>query len=137
MRQYRSLKLRRVAIMMKASLRERERKKMFSKNLSTSILQLCSSRDLSYEEAAERCDLSPRYFGSIARGQTNVSLSTFEKLCKGFELTPNELLMIPPLSDFRVPMAFISGRDFYPICTCCKLNPDWADHPKAIIVFLD
>ena len=63
---------------------------MFSKNLSTSILQLCSSRDLSYEEAAERCDLSPRYFGSIARGQTNVSLSTFEKLCKGFELTPNE-----------------------------------------------
>ncbi len=110
---------------------------MFSKNLSTSILQLCSSRDLSYEEAAERCDLSPRYFGSIARGQTNVSLSTFEKLCKGFELTPNELLMIPPLSDFRVPMAFICGHDSYPICTCCTLNPDLADHPKAIIVFLD
>ena len=110
---------------------------MFSKNLSTSILQLCSSRDLSYEEAAERCDLSPRYFGSIARGQTNVSLSTFEKLCKGFELTPNELLRIPPLADFRIPMTFICGLDSHPICTCCKLNPDLADHPKAIIVFLD
>lgn len=110
---------------------------MFSKNLSTSILQLCSSRDLSYEEAAERCDLSPRYFGSIARGQTNVSLSTFEKLCKGFELTPNELLMIPPLADFRIPMTFICGLDSRTICTHCKLNPDLADHPKAIIVFLD
>ena len=65
---------------------------MFSKNLSISILQLCSSRNLTYEEAAERWDLRPRYFGSIAGGQTNVSLSTLEKLCKGFELTPNELL---------------------------------------------
>ena len=70
---------------------------MFSKDLSTSILQLCSGRDLSYEKAAELCGLSPRYFGSVARGQTNASIITFEKLRKGFELTPNELLRIPPL----------------------------------------
>lgn len=30
---------------------------MFSKDLSLSILQLCSSRDLSYEKAAELCGL--------------------------------------------------------------------------------
>lgn len=109
---------------------------MFSKNLSTSILQLCSSRDLSYEEAAERCDLSPRYFGSIARGQTNVSLSTFEKLCTGFELTPNELLRIPPLSDCRIPITFICGCGFCHVCAYCKLTLDRDDHSKVIIVFL-
>ena len=103
---------------------------MFSKNLSTSILQLCSSRDLSYEEAAERCDLSPRYFGSIARGQTNVSLSTFEKLCEGFELTPNELLRIPPLSDCRTPIAFICGCGFCPICTYCGRLLDYKDYEE-------
>lgn len=69
---------------------------MFSKNLSLSILHLCSSRDLSYEKAAELCGLSPRYFGSVARGQTNASIIALEKLCKGFELTPNELLRVPP-----------------------------------------
>lgn len=52
---------------------------MFSKDLSTSIIQLCSN-----------CDLSPGYFGSIARGETDMSLCTIEMLCKGFELTPNE-----------------------------------------------
>ena len=83
---------------------------MFSKDLSTSILQLCSGRDLSYEKAAELCGLSPRYFGSVARGQTNASIIVLEKLCKGFELTPNELLRIPPLSDSRLPMAVAESR---------------------------
>ena len=54
--------------------------KMFSKDLSTSILQLCRSRDLSYEKAAELCGLSPRYFGSVARGQTNASVIIFAKM---------------------------------------------------------
>ena len=54
---------------------------MFSKNLSLPILRLCNSRDLSCEKAAELCGLSPRYFGSVARGQTNASIITFEKLC--------------------------------------------------------
>ncbi len=53
---------------------------MFSKDLSTSILQLCRSRDLSYEKAAELCGLSPRYFGSVARGQTNASVIIFAKM---------------------------------------------------------
>ena len=102
---------------------------MFSKDLSTSILQLCSGRDLSYEKAAELCGLSPRYFGSVARGQTNASIIVLEKLCKGFELTPNELLRIPPLSDSRLPMAvaesrFICGLGCYPVCPYCKLTRD-------------
>ena len=44
---------------------------MFSKKLSSSVLSICDSRDLSYEAASELCDLSSRYFGSIARGKTS------------------------------------------------------------------
>ena len=128
---------------------------MFSKDLSTSILQLCSSRDLSYEKAAELCGLSPRYFGSVARGQANASIIILEKLCKGFELTPNELLRIAPLPDSRMPMAvvesrFICGLGCYPVCPYCKLTLDreyqrfcdrcgqkldWGDYSNAIIIF--
>lgn len=118
---------------------------MFSKDLSLSILQLCSSRNLSYEKAAELCDLSPRCFGSIARGQTNVSIITFEKLCTGFELTPNELLRIQPLIKFEMPKAagekcFICGLDCYPVCPCRKPDLDrsgrelnWKDYCSTII----
>ena len=117
---------------------------MFSKDLSTSIIQLCSN-----------CDLSPGYFGSIARGETDMSLCTIEMLCKGFELTPNELLRVPPLSDSRLPMMveesrFICGLGCYPVCPYCKLTLDreyqhfcdrcgqeldWQDYSNAIIIF--
>ena len=55
---------------------------MFSKKLSDSILRICDSQQLSYEAASELCDLSPRYFGSIARGQTAPSIN-MEKICGG------------------------------------------------------
>ena len=102
---------------------------MFSKNLSLTILQLCSSRDLSYEKA--------------------------EKLCKGLELTLNELLRVLPLSDPRLPMSvvesrFVCGLGCYPVCPYCKLTLDreyqhfcdrccqeldWKDYSNAIIIF--
>ena len=66
---------------------------MFLDNLSTSVLKLCDTRRLSYEAASERCDLSSRYFADIARGKTAPTILTLEKLCVGFELTPNDLLI--------------------------------------------
>ena len=42
---------------------------MFLGNLSTSVLQLCDTRKLSYEAASEQCNLSSRYFADIARGK--------------------------------------------------------------------
>ena len=127
---------------------------MFSKDLSTSILQLCSGRDLSYEKAAELCGLSPRYFGSVARGQTNASIIVLEKLCKGFELT-KRTAEDPAAVGFRLPMAvaesrFICGLGCYPVCPYCKLTLDreyqhfcdrcgqeldWKDYSNAIIIF--
>lgn len=107
---------------------------MFSKNLSTSILSICDSRELSYETASELCDLSPRYFGSIARGQTAPSVNTLEKLCGGLNAMPNELLGFSTACDelsFRIAMQVRHYRRYpllngsyttFPVCPRCHCN---------------
>ena len=62
-------------------------------HLSAAILRFCQARGLSYEAAADRCRLSARYFGSVARGQATPSVATLEKLCGGLSMTLNELLL--------------------------------------------
>ena len=54
---------------------------MFSKKLSSSVLSICDSGDLSYEAAAELCDLSSRYFGDIARGHRHPALRGLYQEC--------------------------------------------------------
>ena len=44
---------------------------MFWDNLSAALLRFCAARSLSYEEVAERCRISPRYFGEIMRRHTS------------------------------------------------------------------
>ena len=133
---------------------------MFSDALSTAVLRLCEVHELSYEAAAERCDISPRYYGSIARKEASPSIMVLEKICNGFQLTPNDLLMPPVLSkqlSFRVPKPVTHARCFscqsgftiYPICPRCGITfereyqafcdrcgqcLDWRCFSKAIIV---
>lgn len=105
---------------------------MFSKKLSTSILSICDSRELTYETASELCDLSPRYFGSIARGQTTPSVNTLEKLCVAFERSPNELLgfttskeelafrMAAQVVHYRIYPLFNGDFTTFPVCPNCS-----------------
>ena len=103
---------------------------MFLDNLSGSVLRLCDINKLSYEAASERCDLSSRYFGDIARGKTAPTIITLEKLCKGFKLTPNDLLIPSSLWQeliYRKPMPVTQlrahrgyyGYSEYPVCPQC------------------
>lgn len=103
---------------------------MFLANLSASLLRLCNAQRLSYEAASERCDLSSRYFADIARGKTAPTISTLEKLCAGFVLTPNDLLIPAELwneMSFRRPMEvthircyhFNGGLTGFPVCPQC------------------
>lgn len=103
---------------------------MFLDNLSASVLRLCDTHKLSYEAASERCDLSSRYFGDIARGKTAPTILTLEKLCVGFDLTPNELLIPSSVwqeMTFREPMPVTHIRCFncpygitgFPVCPRC------------------
>lgn len=135
---------------------------MFLDNLSSRVLQLCSEWQLTYERASERCGLSSRYFGDIARKKTAPSVNTLEKLCAGFEKTPNELL-IPETKEeeaYRRPMRVCRiqcyrrsyGWDGYPVCPQCGITMereyqpycdrcgqclDWTSYKNAAIILLD
>ena len=107
---------------------------MFSKNLSTSILGICDSKDLSYLTASEFCDLSERHFGSIARGQVSTTVDTLEKICNGFERTPNDLLGFTTANEelsYRVTMQVVRYRRYplfngsfttFPVCPRCQCS---------------
>lgn len=108
---------------------------MFLDNLSASVLRLCDTRKLSYEAASEQCNLSSRYFGDIARGKTAPTITTLEKLCVGFDLTPNDLLIPAAVGKelaFREPMPVTHIRCFYysspdglttfPVCPRCGIS---------------
>lgn len=106
---------------------------MFLDNLSSSVLRFCDENRLSYESASERCCLSSRYFGDIARGKTAPSILTLEKLCTGFQRTPNELLIPASIrtgDSFREPMLVthircyrsIHGLTGFPVCPKCTIT---------------
>lgn len=100
-------------------------------SLSSSVLSICDSRDLSYEAASELCDLSPRYFGSIARDKTAPSVNTLKKLCRGLEKTPNDLLKFSSTDEelsYRIAMQVTLYRRLFfhngsstafPVCPRC------------------
>lgn len=130
---------------------------MFLDNLSIAVLRFCDEHDLTYESASERCDLSSRYFGDIARRKTSPTIATLEKLCTGFQRTPNDLLISPELShdaSFRKPMPVtkthwyrdVDGLTAYPVCPRCCItmareyqsfcdrcgqNLSWEEYPYA------
>lgn len=108
---------------------------MYLDNLSASVLRLCNVRKLSYEAASKQCSISSRYFGDIARGKTAPTVLTLEKLCFGFKLTPNDLLI--PLAvwqemAYREPMPVTHIRCFrysypygltsFPVCPQCGIT---------------
>lgn len=104
---------------------------MFSKNLSLSVLRICSARGLTYEKAAELCNISARHFGSIARGKTVPSVDTLEKICTAFGCSPNELLgyeldeeNAACVTRYREQLLFEGKRTSYPVCPKCFANID-------------
>ena len=103
---------------------------MFLSNLSTSILKICDARELTYESASELCKLSSRYFGDIVRRRVTPSIGTLEKICVGFCVTPNDLLLLSNLQElasYRQPMIVTQVRCYpyyesftgYPVCPRC------------------
>ncbi len=105
---------------------------MFLDNLCNRISCIYDERRLTYETAAELCDLSPRHIGNIlCRKTKQLSIPTFEKLCKGFEMSPNDLLLPQeiqaaisrlqpmPVTHIRC-YRYSYGDTGYPVCPNCK-----------------
>ena len=99
---------------------------MFLDNLSTSILQLCDEKNLTYESASEQCKLSARYFGDIARGQTAPTILTLEKLCSGLNVTPNDLLLSADMRKEIAMQQFLLVSRTY--CTYCPYASEYRMH---------
>lgn len=105
---------------------------MFLENLSANLLRLCENQALSYEAASEKCRLSARHFGSVVRGQASPRIDMLEKLCTGFEVTPNDLLLPADPASYSQPMpvtqvrsySFDHSRTSYPVCPKCGLTLD-------------
>lgn len=131
---------------------------MFLDNLSVSLLQLCDNEHLSYERASERCGCSSKHFANIVCKRTRPSLEIFERICIGFNETPNHLLGVEAEeSPFRTPMPVVevhvfpsmSGSPSFPICpqcgrtlereylaycNCCGQCLSWKGYKNATIV---
>ena len=134
---------------------------MFLDNLATSLLRLCGHKEFSYERAAEECGLSSRYFGNIVRKTSAPTVVTLEKLCNGFQMSPDDLLLpasgFPGELRFRAPMKVTQVRCFfygpgltgYPVCPQCGSSLereyqcycdrcgqclDWRDFSKATLI---
>ena len=105
--------------------------KMFLSNLSVSLLKICDANHLTYETASEQCCVSARYFGDIVRRRVTPSIETLEKICIGFGVTPNDLLLVSDAQSsfpYRQPMRVTQVKYFpyydsltsYPVCPRCS-----------------
>lgn len=113
---------------------------MFSDKLTDALLQICETKHLSYEAAAELCDISHRYFGDVIRKESSPTITVLEKFCRAFDKTPNELLGYPHSNDlrFRIPKPVTSAYCFhlpeylaiYPVCPQCAhiLSREYLDY---------
>ena len=129
-RHHPSLKTNPIAYTLKTSLDRKQVFSMFSDKLTDSLLQICQARHLSYEAAAELCDISSRHFGDVVRKESSPTLTVFEKFCNAFDKTPNELLGYPHSDElrFRSPQPVTAAYCFhlpehlaiYPVCPQCR-----------------
>ena len=134
---------------------------MYLENLSTSILRICDERELTYEKASEKCNISTRYFGDIVRRKTYPSIHTLEKICMGLKATPNEVLLKEEITEelkYRIPQAVTKAQVYrcqggeigYPVCPRCGVTLereyqrycdrcgqklDWSNFPGFLFMF--
>lgn len=109
---------------------------MFLANLSTSVLKLCDIRKSSATKPPRNGVTSvPDTSQTLSRGKTAPTILTLEKLCAGFDLTPNDQLIPSEVwreMAFREPMPVTQIRCFrclygltgFPVCPQCGKTMD-------------
>lgn len=60
--------------------------------LKNRINEIRAARGLTFEELAERADMSPSFVSLMARGKRNVSLKNLEKLARALDCQPEDLI---------------------------------------------
>ena len=106
---------------------------MFIDNLSSAVLKYCEDNSLSQEKVAERCNLSTQCMGNIIRKNVSPNMTSFEKICDGLNMTPDELLLSSETQEqlsYRIPKEVIDARlyrdiafsadTYFSICPKCN-----------------
>ena len=60
--------------------------------IALKLKEVRRSSGISQEDLAYMCGLNRNYIGIIEKGQTNISLKVFLKLCKGLNENPADIL---------------------------------------------
>ena len=64
-------------------------------NIGRNMLAKRHQMNWTQARASEECDLSERAYGEIERGNTNPTIITLVKICKGLEMTLEEIIADP------------------------------------------
>lgn len=51
------------------------------------------ARGLSQQDFANEIDMDRTYYGGVERGERNVSIDNIERIAKGLEISPHQLLI--------------------------------------------
>ena len=134
---------------------------MFKKSLSDALLKLMGEKNITQEQLAEACDLTPQFIGNVIRKKSSLKMESLEKMCAALEVTPNDLLLserakaqLKEGEPKRVTKIFcIEPSDIsFPICPGCNTTLDreyqsycdrcgqflsWKGYRKAEIIYFE
>ena len=113
---------------------------MFSKELATKLIKIIDEREITVETLAKTVGLTREYITGIKNGHNTPSLDSFEKICSGLGLEPNDLLISKnslqgdKAKPKKVTTIYreIKGNkiNFIPVCPTCNslLHNDWESY---------
>ena len=74
----------------------------YQKLINTNIKALRQKHLLTQEEFAEKVGLSLQGLSNIERNRYQPTAETIDKICKAFQITPAELLIVPTESNLEI-----------------------------------
>ena len=63
---------------------------MIQKQVGKRIREIRLSKKISQEDCALNCDLNRTYFGSVERGERNISIINLNKICLSLDISLKE-----------------------------------------------
>ena len=63
---------------------------------------------LTQEQASERCDITPSFYGNIERGDKKMSVETLVKISKGLSVSADQLLFGEEMGEEQSAMGILS-----------------------------
>lgn len=99
---------------------------MFKDNLSEALLKLIEEKNITQEKLAEACNLSFRYVNKIIGRKSAPTITSLEKICSTYDITPNELLLpagfdkteAKPVTQVK-PINTGNRTEYHPVCPHC------------------